>query len=81
MKRIELKTGFLPPGLLEYSGEYIYKVLSYREGAGLGEGHPKPEFLDYELSGHCGVLGRLEKEIPVSVTNPLNCTIHQYYNL
>ena len=82
MKKIELKTGFLPDGLLKYKGEYIYKVQSVREGrAGLGEGYPKPEFLDLELEGHCGIDGKMEREIPISIKNPLNCRIHKYYNL
>jgi len=82
MKRVELCTGFLPEGKLRYSGQYIYKVKGYREGAhGLGEGYPQPEFFDIELEGVGGINGRLEKAKAVSAENPLDCRNHRYYLL
>ena len=82
MKKIVLATGFLPAGELPYRGEYIYKVKAFREGRnGLGPGYPQPEFLEIELSGVGGIDGKLEKVIPVSTKNPLDCRIHKYYLL
>jgi len=82
MKKIVLKSGLLPGGQMDYKGQYIYKVLSVREGAkGLGEGFPQAEWLDLELEGHCGINGKMEKEKPISPTNPLDCVNHKYYNL
>jgi len=82
MKKIVLRSGLFPGKEAEYKGQYIYKVLSVREGAtGLGDGFPKPEWLDIELEGHCGIDGKLEKEKPISESNPLDCKNHKYYNL
>ena len=82
MKKIQIVTGFLPEGTIKYTGQYIYKVKAFREGAhGLGEGYPQPEFLDLELEGVGGIDGKLEKTIPVSVNSPLDCRIHKYYLL
>ena len=82
MKKIELVTGFLPEGTIKYAGQYIYKVKAFREGAhGLGEGFPQPEFLELDLEGVGGIDGKLERTIPVSLNNPLDCRIHKYYLL
>ena len=82
MKRIEIITGFLPDGTIKYTGQYIYKVKAFREGAhGLGDGYPQPEFLELELEGVGGINGKLEKTIPISIKNPLDCRNHKYYLL
>ena len=82
MKRIELLTGFLPENTLRYTGQYIYKVKAFREGAhGLGPGFPQPQFLEMELEGVGGIQGKLEKTVPISLDNPLDCRIHHYYLL
>ena len=81
-KKIVLAAGFLPEGTIPYKGQYIYKVKAFREGAhGLGPGFPQPEFLELELEGVGGIDGKLERVIPVSTANPLNCRIHKYYML
>ncbi len=81
-KKIVLVSGALPEGQLPYKGQYIYKVKAFREGArGLGPGFPQPEFLELELEGVGGIDGKLERVIPVSTANPLNCKIHKYYLL
>ncbi|MBR5708130.1 MAG: hypothetical protein IKX41_01975 [Oscillospiraceae bacterium] len=82
MKKIVLTSGFLPGGELPYTGQYIYKVKAFREGAhGLGPGFPQPEFLEYDLEGSGGIEGKLEKVKPVSAANPLDFRIHKYYLL
>ena len=79
MKKIILNTGYLPEDTVHYTGQYIYKVKAFREGAhGLGEGFPQPEFLELELEGVGGIDGKLEKTKPITVDNPLNCRIHKY---
>ena len=79
-KKIVLLSTALPEGQLPYTGQYVYKVKAFREGArGLGPGFPQPEFL--ELEGVGGIDGKLERVIPVSTANPLNCRIHKYYLL
>ena len=81
-KRIRLLSTALPEGYLPYRGEYVYKVKAFREGArGLGPGFPQPEFLELELEGVGGIDGKLERVIPVSTANPLDCRIHKYYML
>lgn len=81
-KKIVLNTGFLPEGTIKYTGQYIYKVKAFREGAhGLGEGYPQPEFLDLELEGVGGIDGKLEKTKVITPENPLDCRIHKYYLL
>lgn len=79
MKKIVLVSNALPNGVLPYSGEYIYKVKAFREGSGLGEGHPEPEFLDYELEGVGGINGKLEKTKVLTPETPLDCRLHKYY--
>ena len=81
MKKIVLVSGFLPEGTMKYSGEYIYKVKAFREGSGLGEGYPEPEFLELELEGVGGIDGKMEKTKPISPDNPLDCKCHKYYLL
>lgn len=81
MKKVVLNTGFLPEGTIPYKGQYIYKVKTFREGSGLGENFPKPEFLDLELEGVGGIDGKLEKTRPISPSNPLDCRNHKYYLL
>ena len=81
MKKIVLVSNALPGGTMPYSGEYIYKVKAFREGSGLGEGYPKPEFLDYELEGIGGINGKLEKTKVLTPDTPLDCKIHKYYLL
>ena len=82
MKKIVVKTGFLPGGEYPYKGEYIHKVKSFREGEkGLGEGYPQPEFLDLELNCYCGIKGKMEKEIAITPDTPLDCRNHKYYCL
>ena len=79
-KQIVLLSTALPEGKLPYTGQYVYKVKAFREGAhGLGPGFPQPEFL--ELEGVGGIDGKLERVIPVSTANPLDCRIHKYYLL
>ena len=81
-KKIVLAAGFLPEGAIPYTGQYIYKVKAFREGAhGLGPDFPQPEWLEMELEGSGGIDGRLEKVKPVSSANPLDCRIHKYYLL
>ena len=81
-KKIVLAAGFLPEGAIPYTGQYIYKVKAFREGAhGLGPGFPQPEWLELELEGVGGIDGKLEKVKPVSAANPLDCRIHKYYLL
>jgi hypothetical protein len=81
-KQIVLLSTALPEGKLPYTGQYVYKVKAFREGAhGLGPGFPQPEFLELELEGVGGIDGKLERVIPVSTANPLNCKIHKYYLL
>ena len=81
-KTIAVRTGFLPDGTIKYTGQYIYKVKAFREGAhGLGEGFPQPEFLDLELEGVGGINGKMEKTKVITPDNPLNCRIHKYYLL
>ena len=81
-KKIVLSSTALPGGSLPYRGEYVYKVKAFREGrTGLGPGFPQPEFLDIELEGIGGIDGKLERVIPVSAKNPLDCRIHKYYLL
>ena len=66
MKKIVLTSGFLPGRELPYTGQYIYKVKAFREGAhGLGPDFPQPEFLDYDLEGSGGIEGKLETVKPV----------------
>lgn len=49
-KQIVLLSTALPEGKLPYTGQYVYKVKAFREGAhGLGPGFPQPEFLELEL--------------------------------
>ena len=79
MKKIVLVSNALPNGELPYSGEYIYRVKAFREGSGLGEGYPKPEFLEYELEGVGGIDGKLEKTKVVTPDQPLDCRNHKYY--
>lgn len=79
MKRIVLVSNALPGGVKPYAGEYIYKVRAFREGSGLGEGFPKPEFLEYELEGVGGINGRLEKTRALTSDTPLDCRKHKYY--
>ena len=79
MKKIVLVSNALPNGELPYSGEYIYRVKAFREGSGLGEGFPKPEFLDYELEGVGGIDGKLEKTKVITPDQPLDCRNHKYY--
>ncbi len=82
MRKIVLAAGFLPEGTIRYTGQYIYRVKAFREGAhGLGPGFPQPEFLELELEGVGGIDGKLEKTTPVSSANPLDCRIHRYYLL
>ena len=81
-KKIVLAEGFLPEGTIPYKGQYIYKVKAFREGrSGLGPGYPQPEFLELELEGVGGIDGKLERVIPVSTANPLDCRNHKYYML
>jgi len=81
MKKIVLVSGFLPEGTMPYRGEYIYKVKAFREGSGLGEGYPEPEFLELPLEGVGGIQGKMEKVKPISVDNPLECRRHKYFLL
>jgi len=81
MKKIVLISKALPNGELPYRGEYVYKVKAFREGSGLGEGYPQPEFLDYELEGVAGINGKLEKTKVLTPDTPLDCKIHKYYLL
>lgn len=81
MKKIVLVSNSLPGGFKPYSGEYIYKVKAFREGSGLGEGFPKPEFLEYELEGVGGINGELEKTRALTTDTPLDCKNHKYYLL
>ena len=81
-KKIVRSSSALPGGSLPYRGEYIYKVKAFREGrTGLGPGYPQPEWLEIELEGIGGIDGKLERVIPVSSKNPLDCRIHKYYLL
>jgi hypothetical protein len=81
-KKIVLSSSAVPGGSLPYRGEYIYKVKAFREGrTGLGPGYPQPEWLEIELEGIGGIDGKLERVIPVSSKNPLDCRIHKYYLL
>ena len=80
MKKIKVVTGFLPEDTLTYKGEYIYKVLSVREGvAGLGPGYPQAEWLDLELEGHGGINHRMEREISMAHVLQLDGRGHKYY--
>ena len=93
MKKIEIRTGYLPDKAPVYKGEYIYKVKYTREGAkGLPVVNsihivgdpaemefPKPVFSDKVLEGMGGINGRMEIAQPVDADHPVNGRIHQYY--
>ena len=81
MKKIVLVSNALPNGELPYSGEYIYRVKAFREGSGLGEGFPQPEFLDLELEGVGGIDGKLETTKMVGSDHIFDYKIHKYYLL
>ena len=79
MKKVVLVSNALPTGEKPYAGEYIYKVKAFREGSGLGEGYPEPEFLEYDLEGVGGIGGKLEKTKVLTPETPLDCRNHKYY--
>ncbi len=82
-KVISVHSGFVPEGTLKYEGQYIFKCVAVREGkGGLGPGFPQPDLIeDLDLSGVAGIEGKMERQIPVNKSHPLNARIHKYYLL